>query len=275
MLFHYTTQAGLLGILSSRSLWATDVGFLNDANELELVKPQLREALDALAETLDGADDPTDEAFAWSPAAVARATVQLIDQPDARRRERPWLGAYVACFCDDGDLLSQWRGYGKNGGYSLGFDADVLSASRMSVPSDPEPRLLQVQYGDGAVAAVVDEFTQAWATWESGAGVDMGYVRYAELVLPALASVKNPAFREEREWRLVVTTDAANAQLRTGELSLTPYIALPISTGALRQIVVGPGEHLELRLEGVRRLLATVDAFDDVRVVASRAPYRG
>src|ERR1019366_1397698 len=32
-LFHYTTAAGLLGILRSSSLWATDLHFLNDAQE--------------------------------------------------------------------------------------------------------------------------------------------------------------------------------------------------------------------------------------------------
>jgi hypothetical protein len=32
-LFHYTTAAGLLGILNSSTLWATDLRFLNDAQE--------------------------------------------------------------------------------------------------------------------------------------------------------------------------------------------------------------------------------------------------
>ena len=33
-LFHYTDAAGLLGILKSRSLWATDFRSLNDASEM-------------------------------------------------------------------------------------------------------------------------------------------------------------------------------------------------------------------------------------------------
>jgi hypothetical protein len=36
---------------------------------------------------------------------------------------------YVACFCEDDNLLSQWRAYGQNGGYSLTFPRDVLSKS--------------------------------------------------------------------------------------------------------------------------------------------------
>jgi hypothetical protein len=33
-LFHYTSQAGLLGIITSNVLWATNVLYLNDSSEL-------------------------------------------------------------------------------------------------------------------------------------------------------------------------------------------------------------------------------------------------
>jgi hypothetical protein len=36
--FHYTDSAGLLGILSSRSLFATDYRYLNDAAEGSLIQ---------------------------------------------------------------------------------------------------------------------------------------------------------------------------------------------------------------------------------------------
>jgi hypothetical protein len=32
-LFHYTTAAGLLGILNTANIWATDLRFLNDVQE--------------------------------------------------------------------------------------------------------------------------------------------------------------------------------------------------------------------------------------------------
>jgi hypothetical protein len=34
---------------------------------------------------------------------------------------------YLTCFCEEGDLLSQWRGYGGNDGrYCIQFDASRL-----------------------------------------------------------------------------------------------------------------------------------------------------
>jgi hypothetical protein len=36
ILYHYTTQEGLLGILETDSLWATKIHFLNDSSEYAL-----------------------------------------------------------------------------------------------------------------------------------------------------------------------------------------------------------------------------------------------
>jgi len=38
LLYHYTDSAGLQGILESRTLWATDIRYLNDETEASLRK---------------------------------------------------------------------------------------------------------------------------------------------------------------------------------------------------------------------------------------------
>jgi hypothetical protein len=39
-----------------------------------------------------------------------------------------FVEVYAACFCTDGDLLSQWRGYtGRGGRYALVFRSEALS----------------------------------------------------------------------------------------------------------------------------------------------------
>ncbi len=35
ILYHYTTQKGLLGIIQSKTIWATDILYLNDTMELK------------------------------------------------------------------------------------------------------------------------------------------------------------------------------------------------------------------------------------------------
>ena len=95
-LYHYTSAEGLVGIITSGTLWASDMLSLNDTSEAE---------------------------YAWN------LTGQILDEYNAdvpeqhRHRFKTQLREYmfrrytpfVACFCQNGDLLSQWRGYGGGG----------------------------------------------------------------------------------------------------------------------------------------------------------------
>lgn len=101
-LYHYTSAQGLVGILKSHVLWATDSRCLNDTQEFKL---GLKIALDILAghnqfQFLRKVID--DVISSWTPQVA---------------------GVFVICFCRDRDLLSQWRAFGSDGrGYCLGFD---------------------------------------------------------------------------------------------------------------------------------------------------------
>jgi hypothetical protein len=107
--FHYTTYSGLLGIVDSGTLWATNIHHLNDYTEfshaIELARGVLlgRRMRENLPESL------------------------LDYVSNLGRIEN--LNIYVACFCENGDLLSQWRGYSGGSGVSIGFRYDELAES--------------------------------------------------------------------------------------------------------------------------------------------------
>lgn len=96
MLYQHTDVAGLIGILSSSYLWARNLRFMNDAEELahswRLMIEVLREA-------------KSRESRARTPAQV-----ELIEEIE-RAAESEWAGYpdfYATSFTADGDLLSQW-----------------------------------------------------------------------------------------------------------------------------------------------------------------------
>lgn len=107
-LYHYTNGDGVKGIVESATLWGTDPRFLNDTTELAYANTVVaRVARDLLRTHAAGSQKTFLEA----------ASLQILDAFVAT------FGIYVACFCEDDDLLSQWRGYrAGRGGYALGFD---------------------------------------------------------------------------------------------------------------------------------------------------------
>lgn len=227
LLYHYTTASGLLGILEKKALWATDVGYLNDYMEVEL---SIDELIDAL-----GADYSSREDADPAGAALRSAEASLVDHRGGGR-----FGPFVASFCESGDQLSQWRGYGR-GGYALGFDSAAL-ASLPALKDGTTVDLIRVEYGDDARARMVarvvkevgrlDPFTGPGIFGPLGAG------------LRGLASIKDSGFREENEWRLYTLPQGTftleqHRALPSG--AIAPYIEVPLPLAALKRIVIGPG----------------------------------
>jgi hypothetical protein len=114
-LYHYTGQLG--GITQTAELWATKIQYMNDATEFHRALSMACNQLDVMV-------------FDLSNDLARKAACQKL------RGSLSGLGdinIFVACFCEHGDLLSQWRGYSENSaGCSIGFDAQQLdeSASR-------------------------------------------------------------------------------------------------------------------------------------------------
>lgn len=99
-LYHYSTSAGLLGIVNYGQLWLSNVSFLNDAQEYLYGINLIREVMQA-------------EYAPLFHVPITAGDVAPIFSMSLTQR---------------GDLLSQWRGYCPNGGYSFAFDKQQLNA---------------------------------------------------------------------------------------------------------------------------------------------------
>jgi hypothetical protein len=109
-LYHYTNAGGLLGIIEHNMLWATHINYLNDASELHYARGLVESALSRHERTADSAN-------AREFVRRARGMFDVSKTMDV----------FVSCFCEEGDLLSQWRGYAQAGeGYSIGVDGARL-----------------------------------------------------------------------------------------------------------------------------------------------------
>ncbi|UGQ39385.1 DUF2971 domain-containing protein [Rhodococcus aetherivorans] len=306
VLYHYTDPRGLLGILgdpyspprASRKrtygkLWATDLRFLNDAQELKFAAPILTEMLRHQAD------------HSSLPPAVVERLRHLADVVEEGRFELAWhekakeAWPHVVCFCEDGDLLSQWRGYGDGGGgYSIGFSREAVSslftADKLRIENEKDFDLarspvsppMKVAYGEedarDTLEKAVQEFTDGLVSVEEG-DTKLSQDTFVLVCQTYLAAVKHEAFEEECEWRVIVDRDGTDhPEFRTGKLGLVPYaeVLFPIgesATSPVREVVVGPSDSEEvrdLRAQAVRRLLDSV-GLTSAEVRLSDAPFRG
>lgn len=266
-LYHYTDNSGFLGIIQSSELWATSAGFLNDMEELEFGLTHL------LNEVLKRRpNEPRDPGEATEgERRCERYFDHLSDRLKAPQGERRWR-IYVACFCSEGDLLSQWRAYGS---YALGFDRALLE--KIDPPkAGARLRLVPVSYGMTAVDTTVTGLIDSVTRLTPSHAEEVAESAFTSELLPLLGAIKHPAFEEEREVRWICTDHlpCLEEQFRVGSFgSVAPYVVLTFPRDALQQVVVGPGAHVDLRARGAR-LFLDCHGYSHVQVHTSGSPLR-
>jgi hypothetical protein len=148
-LHHYTTAAGLKGIFTSNTVWATHYADLNDSQEIihfkSALRTELTECFTDMLRRKRRESLKVDRAINATGGLTASATGIATDLTESFYRSafegagqtppsRTAGAAYIASFCThsnepyqrENGLLSQWRGYAVGGGYCLVFDSPKL-----------------------------------------------------------------------------------------------------------------------------------------------------
>jgi hypothetical protein len=295
LLYHYTTQEGLLGILESKKIWATHVRYLNDLQEVkagerafELVKHDVLESKEKiLDETIE---------------SKIKQALEIIRNCDI------YVASFSAANC--GDSLSLWRAYSTGGvGVSLGFSLPKLrSAIEVLIPANVISQdgrwLSKVSYLDtktqpsswpkdsevfkGAFKIMIDSLAKPFADSNTIKLAAWGFARF-------FPTIKDSGFKDEEEYRIVEVrsqnddlTKISGVKYRRGSFSIVPYlpIQLPLRSDEkhsieLSRVVVGPSSHREEAVRAVKMLLRdhgshikSEDCPDGVEVIPSEIPYR-
>lgn len=218
ILYQYTSFFGLLGILSTHSIWLTNIEFMNDSSEMRYGQNLISEYVDEKKQTVS---DLCKEVLIGDIVGHMGGTM-------------------AACFCTNNDLLSQWRAYGQGGsGYNIGFDASQLC-------TNPKVQLRKVIYQPNTqitlIRNVIDSVCEtfegvinakAWTEKE----VRELVITYQQTLLSHLrefvVTFKHKAFEEEDEWRLFYRmeyeTELRKLRFRQFNGVPVPYIELEAS----------------------------------------------
>ena len=262
-LSHYTSLEVLQKIVEGRTMWATDIFYMND-------KAEFRYAIDLIKSMLDD-DSPVKQ--------HAEKVIDLFfDQGESVGIDR---SIYSISFSEEEDLLSQWRAYcPKSGGVSIAFEKTDLEALGIAGGF----RLIKCIYEENEqrkiLSGVLEEAEQIVA--QGGTETDVQEKIIAG-ILEFAPQMKHPSFVEECEWRLVTEPIGFYedcVQYRTGESMLIPYVPLCIMQKnklGFDHVIIGPNRNSDLAWLSTHRLLKDKirpKAFLPLPVYPSDTPFR-
>lgn len=215
LLFHYTGPPGLIGILQSKSLWATNAGYLNDTKEL-------RHAIDYIKNTIENRlrrNSDTDQ---------VRALLERMLEIEGAAPQ-----VYVASLTEERDLLSQWRAYcPPGGGYAVGFPSHQLQALAIAQDFLLVPCVYDHQRQSRIAAEIIQvQINRFCAALEAGHPLEevkqQIHERFIEDTVRYGPILKHRSFAEEKEWRLispVIQLGHPKIRYRSGLNSIIPYV---------------------------------------------------
>jgi hypothetical protein len=274
LLYHYTTPSGFRKILDFQRLWASDVWYMNDLAEGTYGRKAIARYLRRKGQSTD-----LDKEFCGLVLEMLSNVKQKLDSGDL-------LNSYIACLSAKGDQLNQWRAYGRDGGVSIGFNRQALEDLGKGFQGPFNFNVLKVAYKRSLQKTLLDAQYLPFAPTNSKqdpSTMPSNALAFFERAMELSPAMKDPAFREEREYRMHIRLGGAAytgtvLRFRDSALGITPYIEIPLSEpeGApitvIKKVIVGPQRHqLEVR-RAISQLLQVKDL--DVEVSNSQIPLR-
>jgi len=195
-IYHYTDFNGVSGIIESKSLWLTKLSYLNDKSELTLAIDLFRS-----------------QAASWANKIGDGEKAKFLRDASHQLQSFSNTNICVASFCEDGDLLSQWRSYGNDGsGVAIEFDAHSLTSLSRPAPMNlwkcVYSREEQQTVVEGLIEILLRSYDVVGATrttnWENTKKDIIGYFNTTFLTVAPV--IKNYHFSEEREWRIITAS---------------------------------------------------------------------
>ncbi|MGO8790839.1 MAG: DUF2971 domain-containing protein [Terriglobia bacterium] len=257
--YHYCRAEAFYSIVRNRTFWLSEILTMNDASEMFYPK-----------ETIEAVFSSFNPRPPWFPDI-------LFDKSEFRNLVASWK-IYVMCFCSEGDLLSQWRAYGSSGGgFAIGVDAKELwnHVKESGFGFGPMPVIYdrgEQQKATLNLMKAAEEIAKKYRLSESDCcklGDDLS-LKFSAL----LPIMKHPAFKEERESRLILIANTKIPEFRAARGIVIPYIALPaIPPKVFKTVTLGPAVEPEFG-KGPTRLFLDRYEMSHVEIRTSDIPLR-
>lgn len=239
---HYTSPSGLLGILSSQSLWFTNGNYLNDNSELKYVYEVIDMTL-------------SKNKYKYSESFIQYMEMKYTNQINVIMNSVNKSNIYICSFSKINDSLSLWNYYTKSNskaGYNLTFKTDELifglkndeykynfKIGKVIYDSDEQISIMDI------VLTKLDDYFKTIAidkeTFDKGVVIIDNIIE--EIVHYFGSFFKHSAFANEQEIRLTCEVSDKSAKpesIREQNGIFAPYIEVKFDKACIEGITISP-----------------------------------
>ena len=285
VLYHYCSNAAFHSIVENRSIWLSALSLSSDTMEGKLVTDVIAQMAKS-----DGLDQANIQRL--------KESVSLLEQI---------MEGLGFCLSEEGDLLSQWRGYADNAsGVSIGFSKKYLeklseaslnpqksgfTLRKVEYEYESQKKRIQATYDkikelidNGAYKPLVHRTLLGFRTEQEleakNKEIKKAFYGLSMTVLGLFSELfllKTKAFHEEQEWRLIsylTKTGDDECCFQSFPDKIVPYRKFSLSNleeNSIVEVISGPKNNTpEYVIDG----LLKQNNFENVNVLRSESSYR-
>ncbi|MEO8236347.1 MAG: DUF2971 domain-containing protein [Flavobacterium sp.] len=249
-LYHYCSVESFFQIISSKSIWLSNYGQMNDAHESIWIE-QYFDIVNNLFKSGKYKDfqNYTIPTYGWNKG-----------------------NPHLFCLSEVGDSLGQWRAYADDGkGIAICFTPTILNFQfdkpNRSSYIDHTLGLVKIEYNAKKQKAKVEDLANLFKNIYDGKKDELWEAASSFLGISLATEslvIKNPSFIEEKEWRIIHTPSdnydlseknshsISQMKFRTKDSNLTSYFEIDLSatfnSKLIPEIILGPKSGLDLSI---------------------------
>lgn len=219
-IYHYTSHASAMSMISNFELWLTNIRFMNDAKEFLWVYDRLNEIISKRKEE-------------------NKILNSLIENDISVREDKSKrnISICVSSFSFNKDDVAQWVQYGSNGeGISVGFNTEKL----LECIKEKHSVAGSVIYDQ---KKIIEEIEIILDTLEEEIKITGNHsLRKMNDPIAKLATLaKNQTFASEKEFRIALLgVPYTNYDFFSRLNTIVPYTKLKITKDCIEEIMIGP-----------------------------------
>lgn len=288
-IYHYTTTAGLQGILEKNNFWISHAYFLNDFSE---IKYTYRLIVEILKELEDKNEDNEFNMYNILKTAMEKEEMREIGSKTMIARSSYYRPSEYILSCSlNKDSLSVWSAFTEGGGYNIGIDFQkyykMLCNQKSSLMPIPGKVIYDLDKQKKIIISKITEFKEIYLKYRDNFDIEKEklFVKAFKSRIRLFANFfKSPKFYSDEEFRIVFYNYKNEGYIppkyRVKGDVLIPYInsnseCYATTRMPLKSVTIGPTNQSDIAKEGIAYFLNDL-GYDvkSIEILSSEIPLR-